>query len=140
MDLTYSMRLGEMPRLIEQDEAAVQKFRYDVPACPRAGLRHPEGLLARAWTCLQGQDWLQGLEGGRWEDGCHAMPLQYLGTAQAKMAFALWTTGVAVYCYSRWAGVAINTWCAGDEIQLCSLSAARDNGLALRLLGGHETL
>ncbi|XP_017598939.1 PREDICTED: E3 ubiquitin-protein ligase HECTD3, partial [Corvus brachyrhynchos] len=27
VDLTYSMRLGEMPRLIEQDEAAVQKFR-----------------------------------------------------------------------------------------------------------------
>uniref|UniRef100_A0A8C3XZV0 HECT domain E3 ubiquitin protein ligase 3 n=1 Tax=Catharus ustulatus TaxID=91951 RepID=A0A8C3XZV0_CATUS len=31
VDLTYSMRLGEMPRLIEQDEAAVQKFRFVPP-------------------------------------------------------------------------------------------------------------
>ncbi|XP_075364763.1 E3 ubiquitin-protein ligase HECTD3 isoform X1 [Mycteria americana] len=31
VDLTYSMRLGEKPRLIEQDEAAVQKFRSVPP-------------------------------------------------------------------------------------------------------------
>uniref|UniRef100_A0A8U8CD10 Uncharacterized protein n=1 Tax=Geospiza parvula TaxID=87175 RepID=A0A8U8CD10_GEOPR len=31
VDLTYSIRLGEMPRLIEQDEAAVQKFRSVPP-------------------------------------------------------------------------------------------------------------
>ncbi|XP_071421593.1 E3 ubiquitin-protein ligase HECTD3-like [Pithys albifrons albifrons] len=31
VDLTYSMHLGEMPRLIEQDEAAVQKFRSVPP-------------------------------------------------------------------------------------------------------------
>ncbi|XP_039567682.1 E3 ubiquitin-protein ligase HECTD3-like isoform X1 [Passer montanus] len=31
VDLTYSMRLGEMPRLIKQDEAAVQKFRSVPP-------------------------------------------------------------------------------------------------------------
>ncbi|NXX20726.1 HECD3 ligase, partial [Podargus strigoides] len=29
VDLTYSMRLGEKTRLVEQDEAAVQKFRYE---------------------------------------------------------------------------------------------------------------
>lgn len=61
---------------------------------------------------------------GRGKMGCCVMPLQYLGTAQAKMALAPQTIGVAVYCYSRWAGVAINTWCAGDEIQPCHLSAA----------------
>lgn len=47
----------------------------------------------------------------------------YLDTAQAKMAFAPWTIGVTV-CYSHWAGVAINTWYADDEMQLCHLSAA----------------
>ncbi|XP_074893693.1 E3 ubiquitin-protein ligase HECTD3-like isoform X2 [Buteo buteo] len=31
VDLTYSMRLGEKPRLAEQDEAAVQKFRSVPP-------------------------------------------------------------------------------------------------------------
>ncbi|KAM4655308.1 E3 ubiquitin-protein ligase HECTD3-like isoform 2-T2 [Amazona ochrocephala] len=31
VDLTYSMRLGEKPRLVEQDEAAVQKFRSVPP-------------------------------------------------------------------------------------------------------------
>uniref|UniRef100_A0A8C8B591 HECT domain E3 ubiquitin protein ligase 3 n=1 Tax=Otus sunia TaxID=257818 RepID=A0A8C8B591_9STRI len=31
VDLTYSMRLGEKPKLIEQDEAAVQKFRSVPP-------------------------------------------------------------------------------------------------------------
>ncbi|XP_050756522.1 E3 ubiquitin-protein ligase HECTD3-like [Gymnogyps californianus] len=31
VDLTYSMHLGEKPRLIEQDEAAVQKFRSVPP-------------------------------------------------------------------------------------------------------------
>lgn len=39
----------------------------------------------------------------------------YLDTAQAKMAFAPWTIEVTV-CYFHWAGVAINTWYAGDEI------------------------
>ncbi|KAJ7410066.1 E3 ubiquitin-protein ligase HECTD3 [Willisornis vidua] len=34
VDLTYSMHLGEMPRLIEQDEAAVQKFRSHHPPQP----------------------------------------------------------------------------------------------------------
>ncbi|KAM9008228.1 E3 ubiquitin-protein ligase HECTD3-like [Ara ararauna] len=31
VDLTYSMRLGEKPRFVEQDEAAVQKFRCVPP-------------------------------------------------------------------------------------------------------------
>ncbi|XP_064003765.1 E3 ubiquitin-protein ligase HECTD3-like isoform X2 [Pogoniulus pusillus] len=31
VDLTYTIHLGEMPRLIKQDEAAVQKFRYVPP-------------------------------------------------------------------------------------------------------------
>ncbi|XP_030350371.1 E3 ubiquitin-protein ligase HECTD3-like isoform X2 [Strigops habroptila] len=31
VDLTYCMRLGEKPRLVEQDEAAVQKFRFVPP-------------------------------------------------------------------------------------------------------------
>ena len=59
MDLTYSMRLGEKPRLAEQDEAAVQKFRYEC-------ISYPEGQPDRAWTCLRGWDWLQGWAWGGW--------------------------------------------------------------------------
>jgi len=53
------MRLGEKPRLAEQDEAAVQKFRYEC-------ISYPEGQPDRAWTCLRGWDWLQGWAWGGW--------------------------------------------------------------------------
>lgn len=63
----------------------------------------------------------------------------YLGTAQVKMAFAPQTIGVTVYCNSHWAGVAINTWCAGDEIQPCQPSVCYSNsGLAPCHFVGHE--
>ncbi|XP_010581023.1 PREDICTED: E3 ubiquitin-protein ligase HECTD3-like [Haliaeetus leucocephalus] len=40
VDLTYSMRLGEKPRLAEQDEAAVQKFRYEWSVPPGWSYEH----------------------------------------------------------------------------------------------------
>lgn len=44
--------------------------------------------------------------------------------AQAKMAFAPQSIGATTWCYSHWAGVAINACCGGGEIQLCHLPVA----------------
>ena len=45
-------------------------------------------------------------------------------TAQAKMAFAPRSIEATAWCYSHWAGVAINTRNGGGEIQLCHLPVA----------------
>lgn len=50
--------------------------------------------------------------------------LKLFNTAEAKMAFAPRNIRATTWCCSQWAGVAINTWYGGGDIQPCHLPVA----------------
>lgn len=88
---------------------------FGMSASPRAVLI-PEGCLAGAGRACGVRTGFRVRSG---KDGCLAMPFTLIlfNAAQANMAFAPRSIGATAWCYSHWAGVAINTRCGGVEIQ-----------------------